>query len=556
MQNFTRPTSTLLFSKKIPNRLTKNTKLQILLEAYKLKENNGYELTLQVIHQSKDINFNNLYYQHANNIEIRRCSEPELTGSPFNIECIYIRGDNKERDNATSSIYLHKDINIEAEISKIREVILKFNLFAKQGMYTCKHCKQVHFGTPAIEQDGIKICNLCKKHYTECTVCNSILPKHKNYYLPEKPICEHCWTENQYYVCNGCNQLFSNKIEAERGCGSNEMLLCPHCNTRYPHCNHCNFPLIRQSEEYTCEICNEDSNTIIVLCRHCYYEYHNHASIQAYNFKPLPIFHGAGIQFGIELEIDKIPINSIMNISSKKIINNKQKLGIMLTKKDPKQEKYYLKDDGSLSNGIEIVSHPGDINWHLKKMNWKDIFDTCIEHKATSHKAKTCGLHIHIDKKAFGNSVNLRELNILKLIYTFQKFQREIITFSRRTREDIDRWCNFHWYDKKELYEPKKTCDKQYRSGKYYAINLSNKNTVEIRVFRGTLNLVTFNATIQFMNNMVTYLYNVGIPHLYHVTWPVLIQDIITIHPYKELITYLEQRGLYKTTSILEIEDI
>ena len=36
----------------------------------------------------------------------------------------------------------------------------------------------------------------------------------------------------------------------------------------------------------------------------------------------------------------------------------------------------------------------------------------------------------------------------------------------------------------------------------YYAINIANENTIEFRIFRGTLNLNTIMATLQLVNNM------------------------------------------------------
>ena len=40
---------------------------------------------------------------------------------------------------------------------------------------------------------------------------------------------------------------------------------------------------------------------------------------------------------------------------------------------------------------------------------------------------------------------------------------------------------------------------------RYHAINLTNRNTIEFRMFRGTLNIETFFATLQLVDNIVRY---------------------------------------------------
>ena len=40
-------------------------------------------------------------------------------------------------------------------------------------------------------------------------------------------------------------------------------------------------------------------------------------------------------------------------------------------------------------------------------------------------------------------------------------------------------------------------------AGRYTAVNLTNSDTVEIRMFRGTLKLNTLKATLQMVNHLV-----------------------------------------------------
>jgi hypothetical protein len=38
---------------------------------------------------------------------------------------------------------------------------------------------------------------------------------------------------------------------------------------------------------------------------------------------------------------------------------------------------------------------------------------------------------------------------------------------------------------------------------RYYAVNLTNRNTIEFRMFRGTMNIETFFATMELVDNIV-----------------------------------------------------
>ena len=76
------------------------------------------------------------------------------------------------------------------------------------------------------------------------------------------------------------------------------------------------------------------------------------------------------------------------------------------------------------------------------------------------------------------------------------------MTFSRRTEEQAGSWAQKRKYDggnklwiKKAVKDSKHYCD---HSERYYAVNLTNAQTVEIRLWKGTLNPETFEATLRF----------------------------------------------------------
>ena len=77
--------------------------------------------------------------------------------------------------------------------------------------------------------------------------------------------------------------------------------------------------------------------------------------------------------------------------------------------------------------------------------------------------------------------------------------------------------------------------------GRYYAVNLTNTHTIEIRIFRGTLKYVTFAATLQFINLLLDAITEGTIQDMQALTW----QDIVNgAKEYTELSEYLKARKL------------
>lgn len=64
---------------------------------------------------------------------------------------------------------------------------------------------------------------------------------------------------------------------------------------------------------------------------------------------------------------------------------------------------------------------------------------------------------------------------------------------------------------------------KSRESDKYGAINLKHKNTIEIRIFKGTLNVDTFYSTLEFVNIMAHISKETDIYDIQFVTWDKII---------------------------------
>ena len=100
----------------------------------------------------------------------------------------------------------------------------------------------------------------------------------------------------------------------------------------------------------------------------------------------------------------------------------------------------------------------------------------------------------------FGRTAAQQEAAIARLLYFVEKHWNELLKFSRRTNRQLERWAARYGYKD----TPKEMMDhaKSYHYGRYTCVNLTNEDTVEIRIFRGTLKYNTLAATIQLTDHL------------------------------------------------------
>jgi hypothetical protein len=223
-------------------------------------------------------------------------------------------------------------------------------------------------------------------------------------------------------------------------------------------------------------------------CDDCYPDDDN---IHDYSYKPDPIFYGNdNIYIGVELEIDK---GDDRNVVADYIAENIPEI--------------YCKCDGSLNCGVELVSHPSTLDYHLCCLEWDKVFDIARSEHFKSHDAKTCGLHCHINRSAFGECFEEQENNISKVVYLVEKFFNVFTILSRRGENELERWASRYNVNTGEGVKKAYSDAKGKMCGRYVAVNLCNKNTIEFRLWRGTLKASTFFATLELTH----YICNVAI---------------------------------------------
>ena len=312
----------------------------------------------------------------------------------------------------------------------------------------CKDCGELLFIRDAVRIEGEYFCSECT---TSCDICGRYLRRRDAYQAVDSDYdyCEHCYN-NETYRCADCGSRFryEDDLREVEGC-------------------------------WYCDDCYENHRPII-SDYHTMKEYSN------------IVFYGNAdrreeLHIGCEIETD-----------SDHRVNRERIAGGV---KDILGDFVNIENDGSLNYGFEIITHPATLNYHLSMMpKYQDAFEYLIDNDMRGHDISTTGMHYHIDRRYFGSK---EDSSIAKLMYLMEKFNREFKTFARRTDAQCADWCR----SRKQTYNGKAGWIKQavmeskeYTSyqQRYYNINLTNANTIEIRLWKSTHNPQTFEATLKF----------------------------------------------------------
>ena len=257
------------------------------------------------------------------------------------------------------------------------------------------------------------------------------------------------------------------------------------------------------------------------------YEKHLEAIYLLSVSKPEPIFYGEGNRFfGVELEIDGAGETNTNAAKILEVVNRNEEL-------------VYIKHDGSLNEGFEIVTHPMTLDYHLTKMPWAEALNKAKEMGYLSHQAGTCGLHVHINRTAFGSTEAEQEDVIARILYFFEKNWEELLKFSRRTPKQLRQWANRYGLKEHPQDILKHAKGDQER---YTCVNLTNYNTIEFRMWRGTLKLNSLVATLEILDRICDVAIALSDEEIKELSWTSFVAGCSHL---PELVQYLKERRLY-----------
>jgi len=294
--------------------------------------------------------------------------------------------------------------------------------------------------------------------------------------------CEHC----EGYVSEGTYEVSDRAEDWCTHCVSDNAGWCDNCECYYADgCNNCDFE-------------DEEGNRII----------------HDYSYRPDAIFHSTDknerLFFGIEVELE-----ALTNYQDSS--NYAYRLEGM--------ELAYLKQDGSLNHGFEIVTHPMSHDFYKNEAS--ELWDT-LENLRTTYRVKswdttTCGLHIHISRTGFNGGAHMHRF--LNLVYSNQNFYETLAGRNSSSWAKFDDvYMQYHERDAEgnrildadDNYVTSSKRDLMSKLGnhstdRYSAVNTNNRETLEMRIFRGTVNGNTIKSQLDLAHASVEYTRNLSV---------------------------------------------
>lgn len=227
--------------------------------------------------------------------------------------------------------------------------------------------------------------------------------------------------------------------------------------------------------------------------------------IHSYSYKPSPRFLGTGpVYLGLECEINTGYLtHSTRSIAQ--VVN------------DAVGRYAYLKSDGSIGEGFELVTHPMSHDWAMGEFPWQ-LFSTLTDDYGVENDER-CGIHVHVSRDGFRDAAHM---------YRWQKFfyrnRRPIQTLARRRNSS---WAKFtdagrdlalyaaksgttgnSYHPGGEWYVPRRYRGTYLQWDRYSAINVQNEATLEVRIFAGSVNATEVKAALNLVHGSVEYTRN------------------------------------------------
>jgi hypothetical protein len=205
-------------------------------------------------------------------------------------------------------------------------------------------------------------------------------------------------------------------------------------------------------------------------------------------FGRLPFESINSTYFGIELEA---------YVKESYLDNNNDKKPFMLLEETILKGTAVCKSDGSLrENGVELNTVPMTLNY-IQKTDYFLNFYKQVKNMLESYEHEETGIHIHISKN------NLSKVDIMRI----QQF--------------INDEVNLRYIKKMAGRNPNNYCQvdnqlklKTFKSGrfnmqeKFLAVNTLHKNSIELRIFKGTINPITIHRQVEFCHALTNFVKN------------------------------------------------
>lgn len=208
--------------------------------------------------------------------------------------------------------------------------------------------------------------------------------------------------------------------------------------------------------------------------------------VQDYGYKPSPVFIGTGhLYFGVEVEFE-------LAQASRGTVESH------IDSHSGFREWFYCKDDGSLDDGIEMVTHPiTEESWRGDKLpTMRALLKDLTRMGCRAWQTETCGLHVHMSRSAFSPA---EELRLQRLVFG-NRAAFQVVSGRKKYN-----YCSFESGNvRSQIYN---AVHKGTSDDRYTAVNFTRR-TIELRFNRGTLNPDSFAARLQLAFALASFVKN------------------------------------------------
>lgn len=331
------------------------------------------------------------------------------------------------------------------------------------------------------------------------TICDNCYNKLLNYGLIKK--CTKCGSTFvvtpeylRYY-----KQYLRSRNQPTSAVSERNINICPVClQLSKITCTHCGNQIDILHDKYA--TINGD-----ILCSSCMSKRYTYSPITGYSYKPTPIFWDCkgntsiksyatpqqkGVLYlGVELEMESITDNASKDAH--------KVWGEFYDNSDT----FYIKHDGSLSNGMELVTHPMTLEYHHRVFPWIHMLKQLMYTLSiTSQNSHNCGLHIHASKDAITTK------GLINIALFFNENIDDITVFSRRGGVSSYAQTIPNIIPMVQEGAPTdRILNTLSNEGRYTAVNYSLSNTLEFRVFKGTLDITALYSALEFVELLIKY---------------------------------------------------
>lgn len=360
-----------------------------------------------------------------------------------------------------------------------------------------------------------------------CDNCNSSIDPDNGSVLSDdsQTLCLDCM-----FCCERCDYIGNRHTDDYNSIDGDE-IWCVQCTEN--HASWCDrhdefvtasMYYIRDIGESWCVYCAEDRASWCETCDEYFADgcedCMNSRDIHDYNYRPDPIFRSVEgentkLYFGIEIETEVSRGGMDITACSEYAVRLEHEYDLA-----------YLKHDGSLNNGFEIVTHPASHAYYKKEDNplWETL-ETLRQrpYAMKSWDTGTCGLHIHISRAGFSSGSH--QHRFLQLVYSNPEFYstlagREASHWAKfddvvRAEREYDPYGSTLGYKQWRSYKHKLEHHNNNRSDRYSAVNTLNRHTLEMRIFRGSINSKTVKAALDLAHASVEYTRELRVPDVW-----------------------------------------